>query len=185
MNFLKNNIIDLFILPSFALIFSLRAVAQDSPKGPEIFISPRITIGYTFHSGLNYGFDAVIGMYKFNDFKFGIDLTYYMINTDQGHHRIKGIAMVAENDYFCIKLGAGSVSRRWGLKNVNKAGAPGLMFDVSGSIGEDYAPWIGLKGFIFDHNRWQFYDRPIYFSGYTYFKSPKIMLLEKDTETTQ
>lgn len=158
--------------------------SQDEIKGPNIYLSPRITIGYTIGSGLNYGFDLVLGLYKLKDFDFGIDFSYYMANTDQGRHGIKGFGVLAEMDYFSMKLGAGSVSRRWGLKNVNKAKAPGLMIDVSASVDPFKAPWIGFKTFIFNRERWQFYDQPSYISAYTYFKSSNIEIFSKESSTT-
>jgi hypothetical protein len=154
---------------------------QDSGKGPEIFVSPRITLGYTFGSGLNYGFDIVLGLYSVDNFKFGVDFSYYMANTEQGHHSIKGFGIVGEMDYFSVKLGAGSVSRRWGLKNVNKAKAPGLMIDISAGVDPYRAPWIGFKSFIFNRNKWQFYDQPSYISVYTYFKSPDIEVFKEES----
>jgi hypothetical protein len=179
MNLFKKKIASRLLLITFFLGNIIFLKAQQAVNGPTVFLSPRITLGYTFGSGLNYGFDAVIGLYKMNEYKFGINLTYNMVNTDQGHHRIKGLAVVAESDYFCLKLGAGSISRRWGFKNMNKASAPVLLVDVSINIGEANAPWIGAKSFIFDHERWEFYDHPSYFSAYTYFKSPDIVILEQ------
>jgi hypothetical protein len=183
MDLFRKNILSLLVLTSFFLGNNFFSKAQEPANGPCVFLSPRITLGYTFGSGLNYGFDAVFGLYKMNDYRFGINLTYNMVNTDQGHHRIKGLAIVAESDYFCLKLGAGSVSRRWGLKNMNKASSPGLLFDVSINIGEANAPWIGAKSFIFDHGKWEFYDHPSYFSAYTYFKSPNIVIFEQKATT--
>jgi hypothetical protein len=183
MDLFKQKRIFLIIILSWFLGNSYLSNAQNEARGPEIFLSPRITLGYTFGSGLNYGIDAVVGLYKTNDFKFGINFTYNMTNTDQGHHAIKGMGIVAEMKYFSLKLGAGSVSRRWGLKNINKASAPGLTIDVALSIGEANAPWVGVKSFIFDHERWAFYDHPSYLSAYTYFKSPDIMIFEEKSVT--
>ncbi len=180
-NLMKAIILKIPFLVLFALSYIVDIKAQENYKGTNIYFSPRITIGYTIGSGLNYGFDLVMGLYQLNDVKFGIDFTYYMINTDQGHHRIKGFALMAETDYLNVKLGAGSVSRRWGLKNVNKAKAPGIMIDVSGGIDPYKAPWIGAKGFIFNRAKWSFYDQPSYISAYTYFKTREIEIF-KDEE---
>jgi hypothetical protein len=159
---------------------SVCAFAQEKVKGPNVYLSPRITIGYTFGSGMNYGTDIFVGLYRKNDFNFGLNLSFYMANTSQGIHRMKSLAAAAETDYLSIKLGAGSVSRRWGLKNRNKASAPGLVADVSMGIGEKNAPWMGVKSFMFNRAKWQFYDHPSYFSIYTYFKSPNIELYKKE-----
>ncbi len=168
------------ILVIIAFVIICNARAQESYKGTNVYLSPRITIGYTISSGFNYGFDFVVGVYQLNDAKFGLDLTYYMVNTDQGHHSIKGLALVAEMNYVNVKLGAGSVARRWGLKNINKAKAPGIMIDVSGGFDPYIAPWIGVKGFIFSRAKWNFYDQPSYISAYTYFKTPEIEIFKED-----
>jgi len=169
-----------FVLIAYLLVF--KVISQDSYTGTNIYFSPRITLGYTISAGFNYGFDVVVGLYQHNDVKFGIDFTYYMVNTDQGHHRIKGFALIADMDYLNIKLGAGAVSRRWGLKNINKANAPGIMVDVSAGIDPYRAPWIGAKGFIFNRAKWTFYDQPSYISAYTYFKTPEIDVFKEDTK---
>ncbi len=166
------------ILLNLSLICNIRA--QESYKGTNVYLSPRITLGYTISSGFNYGFDLVVGVYQLNDAKFGIDLTYYMVNTNQGRHGIKGLALVAEMENVNIKIGAGSVSRRWGLKNINKAKAPGIMIDVSGGVDPYKAPWIGVKGFIFSRSKWEFYNQPSYISTYTYFKTAEIEIFKED-----
>ena len=170
---IKNLFITVSVL-SLAVNIQLTAQDQLETNGSNIFISPRITLGYTIGSGLNYGFDIVLGLYKVKDFDFGVNFSYYMVNTDQGHHRIKGFGVVAETDYFSAKLGAGSVSRKWGLRNINKAKAPGMIVDVSASADPFKAPWIGLRTFIFSRDRWLFYDQPSYISAYTYFKTANI-----------
>ncbi|MFN8254423.1 MAG: hypothetical protein U0W24_01960 [Bacteroidales bacterium] len=160
--------------------FMVRMVSQDDFKGAKIYFSPRITLGYTISSGFNYGFDIVAGLYQFKKVNFGLDFTYYMVNTDQGRHGIKGFQVVADMEYLNIKLGAGAVSRRWGLKNVNKAKAPGILIDVSAGIDPYKAPWIGVKGFVFNRGRWTFYDQPSYISAYTYFKTEEIEVYKEE-----
>jgi len=146
-----------------------------------VFLSPRITLGYTFGAGLNYGFDIYVGLYRLDNFNFGTGFSYYMVNTDQGHHRIKGFVLMAENEYFSAKIGAGAISRRWGLRNVNKTSAPGILFDVAASMDAYKAPWVGVKTFIYKSSKWAFYDHPAYISAYGYFKSQDIDLYRLET----
>jgi len=167
-----------FILIVFSLNRNIKA--QESYNGTNVYLSPRITLGYTISSGFNYGFDLVVGIYQLDNAKFGIDLTYYMVNTNQGRHGIKGLALVADLENVNIKLGAGSVMRKWGLKNINKAKAPGIMIDVSGGVDPYKAPWIGVKAFIFSRAKWEFYNQPSYISAYTYFKTTEIEIFKED-----
>ncbi len=171
------------VFSTIILLLGLQTIliGQESYKGPQIFISPRITLGYTFGSGMNYGLDMVLGLYRINNLKLGLDFSYYFANTNQGIHRLKGFAIIGEMDYLSVKLGAGSVSRRWGMKNVNKARTPGIMIDVSASADPYKAPWIGLKSFIFKRSKWPFYDQPSYISAYTYFKNADIELYKPNS----
>jgi hypothetical protein len=183
MGFNKKYSYKLIILTSLLLATGSFCKAQEPAKGSKIYLSPRINLGYTFKSGFNYGFDIMLGLYKVNDFDFGINFSYCMVNTNQGLHKIKGVGIIAEMDYLSVKLEAASVSRRWGLKNINRASAPGILIDVAGNIGEPNSPWVGVKSFIFDHQRWPFYDHPSYMSTYIYFKSPNIMIYEENPQT--
>ena len=162
----------------------ISSLAQEKTKGPNVFVSPRVTLGYTFGSGLNYGFDLFVGLYQFKEINFGTNFTWYMVNTPDGHHRIKGISLVGDYKYLNVKLGAGAVSRRWGLRNVNKASAPGIMIDVS-ATGDPYkAPWIGVKSFLFKRDRWLLYDKPSYISVYGYFRSQDIEIYKDEAINT-
>jgi hypothetical protein len=156
--------------------------SQENTKGPEIFFSPRITLGYTLGSGFNYGFDLFLGVYRLNEFRLGADFSWYVVNTGQGIHQIKGIGLVGETDYLSMKLGAGSVSRSWGRKNVNKARTPGIMIDVALGLDAYTAPWLGFKTFLFRRENWMFYEQAAYLSAYSYFKSNDIIIRKFETE---
>lgn len=172
---LHKRIINIIITVLVLLNISISdSWTQENTKGTDIYASPRITLGYTFGGGLNYGFDIALGLYRLNDFNFGTNFSYYMVNTDQGHHRIKGFMLMAETKYLSVKLGAGAVSRRWGLRNVNKTSAPGIIIDITASADAYRAPWVGVKSFIYKRSKWLFYDQPSYISGYTYFKTQEI-----------
>jgi hypothetical protein len=58
------------------------------------------------------------------------------------------------------------------------------MIDVSASADPFKAPWIGFKSFIFNRERWTFYDQPSYISAYTYFKSSNIEIFSDDNSQT-
>ena len=183
MKFLKTIRFKYILVFNFLISTLLTMHAQEQTNGTNVFLSPRITLGYTFGTGLNYGFDLYLGIYQLNEMTFGTSFSYYMVNADQGHHRIKGISLVADHKYFNIKLGAGAVSRRWGLRNINKASAQGLMFDVSATTDTYMTPWVGFKSFLFKREKWTFYDKPSYLSVYTYFRSQDIEIYKREPST--
>ena len=162
-------------------LISSSVFAQEK-NGPHTFISPRINIGYTFGTGYTYGLDIFIGGYSLDKLNFGLDFSYYFVNTNAGVHRIKLISLTADNPKIHAKIGAGVVKRVWGLKSVNKAKVPGLSIDISVGFDEYHAPWVGVKSFIFDRQRWPFFDLPSYISIYSYFKTPEIEIYDQREE---
>ena len=72
---IKKLALILFLLFPAAGLF-----AQESQNGPNVYVSPRINIGYTFGAGINYGFDIVVGAYSIGDFNFGLAYSHYFVN---------------------------------------------------------------------------------------------------------
>ncbi|MBN1252532.1 MAG: hypothetical protein JXR51_03885 [Bacteroidales bacterium] len=165
----------------FVLISSL-VFSQENQSTTNIFISPRITIGYTFGSGMNYGVDLALNLYTIDKFNVGFDYSFYIVNTPTGFHRIKNINLMAENDMISVKLGAGMVKRKWGLKKINNAKTAGITIDVSVSVDPMSAPWVGVKSFVFQRSKWPFYDLPSYISVYTYYRTPEIYIYQQPVE---
>ncbi len=153
--------------------------AQDLEKGPNVYISPRINLGYTFGAGLNYGFDVVVGAYSTKNFNFGFAYSHYFVNVPKDFHRFKTMSIMIENSMFNAKFGAGILSRKWGLKKINKAKVPGMSMDISVGIDEYRAPWLGVKSFLYNKERWMYFQYPSYISVYTYFKTPEIEVYDQ------
>ncbi len=140
----------------------------------NIYISPFITIGYTFGSGFNYGFDVTTGVFKLKsdnpEMNAAISLQYYFVNYKGAHHRMFSFNFIAESPYYRIGIGAGDVKRTWGFKRINKSKAFGYTFDFAISTESVYTPWLSLKMFALHGGYWEFYDKPYYISGLTYFR---------------
>ena len=166
----------------FLLMFSFNFYAQDKENGPNVYVSPRINIGYTFGAGINYGFDIVVGAYSIGDFNLGLAYSHYFVNVAKDFHRFKTISLVVDHPMINAKFGAGVLSRKWGLRGINKAKVPGISVDVSVGVDEYHAPWVGVKSFIHNRNRWTFFDYPSYISVYTYFKTPEIEIYDNRLE---
>jgi len=174
------------ILLLVALFFSLNnSYSQEKENGLDVILSPRITLGYTFGAGLNCGFDLGVGVYRVNDIMAGLNFNYYFVVTDHGSHRLKGVSLAAESKYVSGRIGMGIVSRKWGLRNVNKAKTPGIMIDVSASADAYKAPWVGVKTFIFNRSKWLYYDLPTYTSAYAYFRAQDIEVYKQEPISTE
>lgn len=180
---MKHYIIRILLIISI-ITWSVRIFAQENTNdynGFDVKLSPRITIGYTFGAGVNCGFDLGISVYRVNNIMTGLHLNYYMVFVKNGGmHKIKGAMLSAETKYVTGHIGIGKVSRNWGLRNVNRAGTYGIMIDAAASFDEYKSPWIGFKTFIFNRQKWVYYDLPTYTSAYVYFKTQNIDIYKQD-----
>jgi hypothetical protein len=183
MGFGKYNTFYVFVV-FFLISFSQHSFSQEKPDGLDVMLSPRITIGYTFGAGINCGLDLGVGVYRIKDIMTGVNFSYYFVFVDQSNHQIKGITLTAETKYISGKVGIGAVSKKWGLRNVNKASTPGIMVDFSASADAYKAPWIGFKAFIFDRSKWMFHELPSYTSAYGYFKTQEIEIYKQEDESS-
>ncbi len=171
-----------FIMLSFLVCYNF--YSQENENGLDVMLAPRITIGYTFGAGINCGFDLGASVYRVNDIMTGVNFSYYFVFTGQGNHHIKGVTLAAETEYLSAKIGIGSVSRKWGLRNVNSASTPGIMIDFAASADTYKAPWIGFRAFIFDRSKWMFHELPSYTSAYAYFRTQEIEIYKQEPNST-
>ncbi len=154
------------------------AFSQNSST--NIYASPRITIGYTFGSGMNYGIDFVLNIYSIEEYNFGINYAFYLVNTSSGTHRIKSFNIMAENDMLSAKIGIGMVKRVWGLKRINKVKTGGIIIDVSVAVEPYTFPSAGIRSFIFNRSKWPFYSQPSYISIYSYYRTPEFYIYQSE-----
>ena len=169
------------LILSYLLVFcSLFAFSQENQSTTNIYFSPRITIGYTFGSGMNYGVDFVVNLYTISEINLGIDYSFYLVNTETGAHRIKSINLMAENEIISAKIGAGMVKRVWGINKINKVKTGGIVIDVSATVDPYKFPALGVRSFVFQRSKWPFYSQPSYISVYTYYRTPEISIYQSE-----
>ena len=164
----------LFVLVSYI------ASSQDNQSKTNVYFSPRITIGYTFGSGMSYGVDFILNIYSIKDYNFGLNYSFYLVNTTTGSHRIKSINLIAENDIISAKIGAGMVKRVWGLKKINKVKTSGVVIDIGAAIEPYTLPSVGVRSFVFKRSEWPFYKQPSYISIYTYYRTPEFYIYQSE-----
>ncbi len=169
------------LLIFFLFFFSVALFAQ---RGTKIYFSPKITLGYTFGAGLNYGTDLSFGLYGTDVLFFGLSFSYYLVNYESEKHRVKSFNLLFETDNIDLKLGAGEVKRKWGYQGRNSASAAGVNLDIAISADKYSLPWLGLRNFFIRKGSWQWYPRSTYVSAYTYFKHQEFYLIDREAPVT-
>lgn len=138
------------------------SVSQNFFNKP-VFISPGLSIGYTFDAKINYGFTFDIGLISKNSplhDKYGFSFYQYYVHTGKHVHRLRSFSIMYQNDYMDIKIGRGRARNPWGYTNRNKCIVHGLTLDISASYPSKYSPWIGYRLFAFNRADWAWFMHP-------------------------
>lgn len=174
-----------------ALFFSIVCYFTFYPQSfynKPIFITPGISIGYTFGAKINYGFSLDVGIIdKQTNLtnKYGLSFYQYFVKTNKHTHRLRSFSIMYQNDYLNIKLGRGRAKNPWGFTNRNKCIVHGFCFDISASYPSIYSPWIGYRLFKFPLADWAWFMKP-YNSVYINYKYDIIQNTElKNTITLE
>lgn len=170
---MKRIIVVFFLL---LITSDLRAQNDSTAFYEDIYISPTISIGYTFGAGINYGIGLYIGAGSFQlngyDYFYGATFSLDWVNVGYMRHRITTLNAMLETDYIDFTIGPGRVKYVWGHGNRNKSSSLGINYGASFSTLSKHTPWLGLKRFHFFKAEWtSWFDKP-YTSTYIYFKQP-------------
>lgn len=154
------------------LTLSLNLNAQIAQQfTSNLYITPAITIGYTFRCGWNYGIEITIGMQQIEnnlpETSWGFLVQHYIINYKSDHHAVTAINFVVDNSISQFGIGLGGVSKSWGYKKVNRDMAIGASIILNIGTGNYRLPWIGVKTFI-PSDSWTWSSLPYYIS-YQFF----------------
>lgn len=144
----------------FLSIIYQNTTAQDLQK---YYVSMGIKLGYTFGAGFTYGATLDAGV-KDNSYltngKYGISISYALVNVKKYTHRMRTFNFMAQNDFACIKTGIGSVRNPWGYGKRNKCIVHGFNLDLSATYPNQFSPWIGVSYFKFQRANWAWFDKP-------------------------
>lgn len=153
-----------------------------------VFVSPGISVGYTFGARFNYGFCLDVGLLdkgKTLNSRYGFSFYEYFVHTHQHTHRLRSFSLMYQNDYLDLKGGIGRAKNPWGYGHRNKCIVRGLAFDVSASYPSPFSPWIGYRLFKYPQANWAWYMKP-YQSVYIKYKYDIIQNTElKNTVTLE
>lgn len=177
---MKKNIKILLI--SISLFATIKVFSQTQAIEPNLYISPFITIGYTFNSGFNYGVDITFGLFKVQNYipetTAGFSIQYYFVNYKESVHKITAFNLITENRNFRAGIGGAGISKKWGFRNRNLNRAFGTSIDLGITTPSYKTPWLAFKTFV-PKQEWELCLNPYYISLYTYFKYEPIYLNPK------
>lgn len=160
------------------LLFFLLSFAFKAHAKFDNYFSPGLTFGYTFHSGIRWGFFLDYGIYRSQSFNttinyglsYSLDWVYKTTVRDGGHHRLSSLNVMVESENFYCKVGFGLAVNPWGYGgNRNACSIGGINLDVSYTNRNQYMPWIGFKTLFYNKQDWVWFDY-FYNSIYTKYK---------------
>ncbi len=166
-----------FILMAFTALCISSANGQSLGKA-NFYVSPGAFIGYTFTThGICCGVSCDMGLFQYPiqgmPVNYGISASKYltMVKFRFGNkrHWHNTINLMAESNYFDLKIGYGKTYYRWGYGKRNKCTVDGLNIDLSTTTKNLGAPWIGINTFRYVAANWAWYSDP-YTSMYIKYK---------------
>lgn len=163
------------ILALTFVFISTGALRVSAQSENTFYIAPALSLGYTFAGGVAFGFDVDFGIWRDElapGREFNTGFSYTHVWTKAYHDRIHNISAVSfmmETDYYDAKIGFGAVVDKHGYNHIVHCWAPGLYTDISFTDNEMYFPWIGMKGFWYNWNKFEGFEYP-YITPYLKYK---------------
>ena len=152
------------------LFFSLTIQAQDG-MFEKMYVTPSISLGYTFGGLFNIGVDLDLTTSVTKDLSklknAGLSISYYIVLMKGGKspHQIAALHLMFENEQMDLKGGYALLNYKWGLRKVNDGSIGAFSLDVSFTNREKGIPWLGIKSVVYNQREWIWFDIP-YFSLY-------------------
>lgn len=147
------------------LVFpAMSGVAQSFIK-EHLFLSPSITIGYTFGARVNYGADLDFG-YQATDrngsvYRAGFSVSQYFVEAKHHTARIATVNLMFRKDFTDLKAGIGRIRNKWGYQNRNRSTVYGFSYDLSLRLPENtHDTWFGIRHFVYKPGDWPWFEIP-------------------------
>ena len=142
------------------LFLQIVNLSSQSFLNRTVFVTPGITIGYTFDAKINYGVTLDVGLIentKDLKHKYGVSFYQYFLHTKNHVQRLRAFNVMYQNDYINVKLGRGRAKNPWGYGKRNRCIVHGFAFDASLSFPSTYRPWLGYRLFTFNEANWAWF----------------------------
>ncbi|MFI5171723.1 MAG: hypothetical protein ACHQFW_04995 [Chitinophagales bacterium] len=153
------------LITTILLSVSAFRISHAQPAS-SFYIAPSFDVGYTFAGGISFGFAIDMGLWRSylapeRELNTGFSFTHYWTKAYRDRfHTITAINFLTESDYYDIKLGFGNVVDRHGYNKIVHCRAAGFYTDISFTDNEIYFPWIGMKGFWYNWNKFEGFEYP-------------------------
>ncbi len=140
----------------------------------NLYLSPSITVGYTFGAKVCYGADLDFG-YTAKDrynavYRTGLSVSHYWVIVKNHTAAITTASLMFQKDFVDLKGGVGRLHSEWGYQNRNKSTCYGFSYDLSLALPErNNNSWLGVKHFVYKPGTWPFFEIP-YTSFYLKYK---------------
>ena len=163
-----------FLILISILSFGISIKSQDLFK-QKTYLSPEVSIGYTFGAKVNVGFGLDFGFIDNHNenLRYGLSLNYNLIRVRDRFHRQILLNVMLQNEFIDLKFGAGRLRNGWGYENRNKCIVYGLAGDISFNYPSIYSPKIGYRGFLYNKRQWAWFEHQYnsIYIGYEYFSN--------------
>ena len=160
------------IILFFLLISSSTMLAQkDFFK--NTYVSPEISVGYTFNARIHIGFGLDLAWYNSENpqMRYGFSFSYNLIRVRDRFHRQSALSLMHQTAYSDIKIGIGRMRNGWGFENRNACIVWGLASDVSFNLDHKFSPKIGYRNFFYPKRKWAWFEHYYHslYLGYEYY----------------
>ena len=163
------------IIATLLLLTTTTTIQAQDGAFQKLYVTPAISLGFTFGGLFNLGIDLDLTTSVTNDFdkirNAGISTSYYLVLMRGGKkpHQMMTMNLMFENERMDLKGGYALMNYKWGLRKVNNGSLGGFSMDVSFTNRSQRIPWIGFKTIVYNQRQWIWFDQP-YFSPYTKYK---------------
>lgn len=162
-------------LTTAILLFLTISLQAQEGAFEKLYVTPAISLGFTFGGLFNLGVDLDLTTSVTNDLdkirNAGISTSYYIVLMRGGKtpHQMMTVNAMFENERMDLKGGYALMNYKWGLRKVNNGTLGGFSADISFTNRSERIPWIGIKTVVYNQTQWIWFDQP-YFSPYTKYK---------------
>ena len=144
------------ILYCTSLIGQQRNLTNIVADNESLYLTPELSIGYTFNGSINFGVDLNAGLKNVihENSLSGISYSYRLMKFDGHFHRHHSMNFNYQNIIADLKLGLGRTKVRSGYRNIRRCYAFGLTTNLSLKYPNSQSPKIGFHSFFINRG-WQ------------------------------
>jgi len=153
------------LLGSVLLAAAFSSLKAQNFVRDHLFLSPSITIGYTFGAKVCYGAEFDLGYHTgtthTSQYRAGLSFSHYWVIVKNHTAAITTANLMFQKDLIDLKGGIGRLHSEWGYQNRNKSTCYGFSYDLSLRLPDkNNNSWFGVRHFIYKPGTWPFFEIP-------------------------